>query len=197
MTEHVFNRNIGFMAAAAIFTSIGLNRSSTTQMIGGMMVSPLLIPITNSMNNNDVTKNIIQLIIMISVCVVIGMLYYSFFMNNNPSFETGDIKTIAKNRKYDYINDIIYALVAGACTYAAYGYEDSVNILIVSGIAIGIIIVPAFVSAGMLYAAGFDNIEKKNNPYFKDANFSMLLGMIYVVVVVIGYITARKINDIL
>ena len=196
--EYIFNSDFGYTVSASILTSIGLGTNNLPKMIGGMLIAPLANPIIKIASTGIITDNIIQLIILILACIVIGIIYFNCFLLNDESFEpTERMIDIADFRKIGYWNDIIYGLVIGMTIYGAYGNMDLTSSNIIAGFAVGVTILPAFVNAGIMFGAGFkgfnDKIENLNLAVYGLS--SSYVGLIYLVTVLIGFTGSMKLDE--
>ena len=192
------NSDFGYTVAASILTSIGLATNEIPQMIGGMLISPLANPIINILNTGVITQNIIQLVILISTCIVIGMIYFQFFLSHNKKFEpTERMIGLADFKGSGYWNDIIYGLVIGVCIYSIHNKVNLYSTNIVAGIAIGVTILPAFVNAGIMFGAGLNGFDD-NNKIERNLNVhglsSSYVGLIYLITILIGFTIASQID---
>jgi Domain of unknown function (DUF389) len=195
MAELILNKDFGLTVAASIFTGIGLGQNDLAQMIGGMLISPLAKPIMNSIMVGDVMMNMIKLLIMVLTCVVIGIFYFMVYAKDGFT-PTERMVSIANPEGRGYLSDVIYGLVAGMVVYASHGGgADDFNIL--AGLAVGVTILPAFVNAGIMFGAGMkgyrDPLWNKNLSVY--GLTSSLVGIIYLVCIVIGFLTAKTVNE--
>ena len=190
--NYVLNKEFGFTLAASIFTSIGLGRNDLPHMIGGMVVSPLGGPIMRMAKEGDFMTNLIQLIILISVCVVMGIIYFNVFLAKD-FVPTERMMGIGNPKGTGYMNDIIYGLVVGACLFAISDQFDDTSIGVMIGVTIGVTIFPAFVNAGIAYGAGAHNyVDHEGNNLTLYGNASMIVGLIYLLTIFAGYVGSEK-----
>jgi uncharacterized membrane protein len=195
MAEFIMNKDFGLTVAASIFTSIGLGQNDLPQMIGGMLISPLAHPIMNAIMSGNIYTNIIQLTILILTCVVIGMIYFSMFISEDFK-PTERMINIANYKGRGYWNDVVYGLVAGMVIYTSHGYHDPNNINTLAGLAVGVTILPAFVNAGIMFAAGlYDYKGPMGNNLGKYGFTSSFVGVIYLVFIVVGFMVAKGVDE--
>jgi hypothetical protein len=194
------NSDFGYTIAASILTSIGLGTNEIPQMIGGMLISPMANPIINIFNTGIISKNVIQLIILIITCIVIGIIYFQVFLSHNKEFEpTERMIGIADFKGSGYWNDIVYGLVIGMCIYSIHDKLNLYNTNIVAGIAIGVTILPAFVNSGIMFGAGLngfaitDDNKIKQNLGIRGVS-SAYVGFIYLITILIGFTIATQIH---
>jgi hypothetical protein len=198
--DFILNSDFGYTVAASILTSIGLGTNEIPQMIGGMLISPMANPIINILNTGVIAKNVIQLIILILTCIVIGMIYFQFFLAHNKEFKpTKKMTGIADFKGSGYWNDIVYGLVIGICIYSIHNKLNLYNTNIVAGIAIGVTILPAFVNSGIMFGAGLNGLTITDDNKIKQ-NLSMngvssaYVGFIYLITILIGFTIATQIH---
>lgn len=204
--EYIKNSDFGYTVAASILTSIGLGTNELPQMIGGMLISPIANPIVKMMDTGLFLTNIIQLIILILTCIVIGMLYFHLFWSDVKTFKpTEKMINIADFKGQKYWNDVVYGFVVGMCVYAAYDNLTLTNANVLAGVAIGITILPAFVNAGIMISAGLHGYTDKKEEELSGEDdeinnlaiyglSSSSVGIIYLVTNLFGFITARTVR---
>ena len=195
MSYLLLNKDYGLTVAASIFTGIGLGQNDLVQMIGGMIISPMANPIIDSIVSGDILFNIVKLIIMILTCIAIGIIYFTLFLPNN--FEpTERMLSIADSEFRRYWSDMVYGLVAGIVIYSSYGNYNPNNINILTGIAVGVTVLPAFVNAGIMFGSGLHGYRDKqltNMGYYGLTSTSV--GMIYLISIFLGFSGAHIVDN--
>lgn len=196
----ILNSDFGYTLSAAILTSIGLGTNSLPKMIGGMLISPMANPIIRMVDSGNITSNIIQLIILILTCIVIGMIYFNYFnyfMSNGVFEPTEKMKQMGNIKVNDYWNDIIYGLVIGITIYGAHETLNLSSSNVIAGFAIGVTILPAFVNAGIMFGAVLDDSynKKENTNIYVYGISSFYIGLIYLITVLIGLYGSMKVDQ--
>lgn len=168
------SHDIIYTILASIMASIGLDTNNLTALIGSMLVSPLSNPIINIMNNEPIQKNILLLLIYIIICISIGIIYHKFVYTLIKDFKiTDEMKSRGINKKFDYIYDIMYAIIAGICIYMGSNILNRQvnNMPVLIGVSIGISILPSFVNSGIMFSSG----------NYSNGVYSSILGLIYLI----------------
>lgn len=188
MYKDLFLATIG-----SIFACIGLTTGDPTQLIAAMLVSPLLNPVDHMLRHGNVAQKIAEMLILITACVVIGMLYHYVVLSHDDLKITPQLDLMTRYETLDYAHlyDVAFGVVAGICMYMVNNKSyvtDNVAIQTNVGIAIGITLLPAFVSAGILFSAN-DKAHKNSG------KAGLLLGFIYMTSIISGYVVARSVSD--
>lgn len=189
----MFGKELTYTIAASVFASIGLVNNNLTQLIGAMLISPLGEPFLRIVNGEDIIANIALFVVLIMTCIMIGTMYMFAVSKLNPKFKESEFYTdpssymnkYAKWKGYAYINDIIYASLAGICLYIASQNIDT-NTLV--GVGIGITVLPPFIVIGMLISMYI--LEDVDNIYDKIISCSTE-GTIYLSFLTMGYAGAK------
>lgn len=184
-------KDIFLATIASIFAAIGLVTGSNTQLIGGMLVAPLLNPVNDMLKNGNIASNLVQFLILVATCIVIGMLFHHTFLNGQKLKVTEQLEGLSRYKNGDYLYDFAYGFFAGICLHVI-NERNFVNqgdaTLGTAGIAIGVVLLPAFVTTGILLSANERTISNSSGA-------SMMLGAVNIVSIVLGYLSARGVID--
>jgi hypothetical protein len=190
--ENIINKNnLIYTVLASILAAIGLDANNLTAIIGSMLVSPLASPLLNIIENKNYIINLIQILILSIVCISIGLIYYIIVYGVNPYnnfIVTQQMKNISTFKGYQYIYDVFYALIIGICIYLAHVNKNDNNtsyIQVLTGVGIGISILPPFVNTGMLMGARMP---------IKQISSGIVLGSIYLIGMTSGIIFSDFLN---
>lgn len=201
-------KDIFLTLIGSIFAAVGLSTGNTSQLIGAMLISPMMNPVNRMLIDGEVIKNTVQFMILVSFCIVVGILFNYIVFNNDPIPATPLIDGLTKYHGFDknYLYDVIYGLAAGTGLYVLNNksyVDETTRILGNVGVSTGITILPAFVATGMLIKT--KNTDNVLNPpdHFNDPdnilipNTSMFLGIVNLIAITTGYLSARYISDTL
>lgn len=188
-------KDLFFTIIASTFACIGLTTGDPTQLIGAVLVSPLINPVNKMFHTGDMIHNIIEFAILAAVCVVIGMIYHHIVLSGNKLKITPQIDLLSKYDDYDkdYLYDVAYGFVAGICMYVINNksyVSTNMSIQANAGIAIGITLLPAFVNGGILFNANDQTIKNS-------AKASIVLGVVYLVSIITGYAISNQVSNLI
>ena len=154
--------NLWVLMFAVFIASLGLNVNSTAVIIGAMLVSPLMGPITGiglslGVNDFDMLKTAWRnFLLMVVVSLVTSTLY--FFIS---PISTAQSELLARTSPTTY--DVLIAFFGGLAGMVAQTRRDKA-VTVVSGVAIATALMPPLCTAGFGIATG---------------NIQFLLGALY------------------
>lgn len=195
--NYIGTSDFGYTIAASILASIGLATNNIPQAIGAMLISPLSNPVIKMIDTGEVVDNIIMLVILITTCIAIGMLYFQLYLSNSSEFIPTDMMTgMFALQDASYRNHILYGIVIGVCVYAAHNSIKDSDQIVLIGIAIGITVLPAFVNAGIMFGSGLNGFADANgvSPVTHGMS-SSLIGFIYLATLIPSFVFSRYIHD--
>lgn len=144
--------NLWVLMFAVFIASLGLNVNSTAVIIGAMLVSPLMGPITGiglslGINDFEMLKTAWRnFLLMVFVSLVTSTLY--FFIS---PISTAQSELLARTSPTTY--DVLIALFGGLAGMVAQTRKDKA-VTVVSGVAIATALMPPLCTAGFGLATG-------------------------------------------
>ncbi len=138
--------NVWILFFAVIVASVGLNVNSTAVIIGAMLISPLMGPITGiglaigSFDEELLQKSVKNLIIMVLISIVASTLYFLISPIN-------DARSELLARTQPTIFDVFIAFFGGLAGILATS-RKSQSITVISGVAIATALMPPLCTAG-------------------------------------------------
>lgn len=138
--------NVWILAFAIIVASVGLNINSTAVIIGAMLISPLMGPITGIglsigiVDEDLLRKSLRNLLIMVLISIVTSTLYFLI----SPLSEAQS-ELLARTRPTTY--DVLIAFFGGLAGIVATS-RKSQQITVISGVAIATALMPPLCTAG-------------------------------------------------
>ena len=138
--------NVWILFFAIIIASVGLNVNSTAVIIGAMLISPLMGPITGlglavgTYDEELLRKSIKNLAIMVSISVIASTLYFII----SP---LSDARSELLARTQPTIFDVFIAFAGGLAGIIATS-RKSQSITVISGVAIATALMPPLCTAG-------------------------------------------------
>lgn len=199
MSIHNYKNEMILTIFASILAANGLLSNNIPAIIGSMLISPYLAIIANISKNLYNKKIVIHeyvvLGISISISLIVGILYYMLQTNITPSYTyeitTGREEMISRanlNRQH-YISTFIYAITCGLIfniVNCNNRYNESTKIIINTGLAIGVSLLPPVVNSGLF-------LVENNKEY---ALNSLLLSGTTMGGVIIGIVSAMYIGKL-
>lgn len=183
----------GYALLASILAAIGLSNNSYAGIIGSMLVSPISSPIVDIyLKDNDVSENVKDLAVLVTVCVAVGVIYYMILYKIlGGTFEMNDeMRSRSEWKGKKYIFDFMYAVVGGMAVYIAYDSNIAkTNINAIVGVGIGASLLPPLVNSGMLLGASLDGYSLMDG-----AKSSFILTVINIVGLSVGFHAAKLVN---
>lgn len=144
--------NLWVLMFAVFIASLGLNVNSTAVIIGAMLVSPLMGPITGiglslGINDFDMLKTAWRnFLLMVGVSLITSTLY--FFIS---PISTAQSELLARTSPTTY--DVLIAFFGGLAGMVAQTRKDKA-VTVVSGVAIATALMPPLCTAGFGLATG-------------------------------------------
>ncbi len=138
--------NLWVLAFAIIVASVGLNVNSTAVVIGAMLISPIMGPITGIglsvgiLDEDLLKKSLRNLLIMVGISLVTSTLYFLITPLSEPQPEL-----LARTRPTMY--DVIIAFFGGLAGIVATS-RKSQPFTVISGVAIATALMPPLCTAG-------------------------------------------------
>ena len=154
--------NLWVLMFAVFIASLGLNVNSTAVIIGAMLISPLMGPITGiglslGINDFDMLKSAWRnFLLMVIVSLVVSTAYFII-----SPISTARSELLARTTPTTY--DVLIAFFGGLAGMVAQTRKDKA-VTVVSGVAIATALMPPLCTAGFGLATG---------------NFQFLFGAIY------------------
>jgi uncharacterized hydrophobic protein (TIGR00271 family) len=171
---------------AVFIASIGLNTNSTAVIIGAMLVSPLMGPITGaglSMGIYDfemLKKSLRNLVIMTLIALVTSFLYFAI-----SPLKQAQSELLA--RTYPTIYDVLIAVFGGATGIIASTRKEK-SLTAIPGVAIATALMPPLCTAGYGLATG-------QIRYFLGAIYLYLINSVFIgltAFIVVRFLAFRK-----
>lgn len=165
--------NLWVLIFAIFIASLGLNVNSTAVIIGAMLVSPLMGPITGvglalGINDFDMLKSAWRnFLLMVIVSLVTSTAY--FFVS---PISTAQSELLARTTPTTY--DVLIAFVGGLAGMVAQTRKDKA-VTVVSGVAIATALMPPLCTAGFGLATG-------NFNYFFGALYLFTINTVFIAV---------------
>ena len=165
--------NLWVLMFAVFIASLGLNVNSTAVIIGAMLVSPLMGPITGiglslGINDFDMLKIAWRnFLLMVVVSLVTSTLY--FFVS---PISTAQSELLARTSPTTY--DVLIAFFGGLAGMVAQTRRDKA-VTVVSGVAIATALMPPLCTAGFGIATG-------NLQYFLGALYLFTINAVFIAV---------------
>lgn len=164
--------NVWILAFSIVIASVGLNVNSTAVIIGAMLISPLMGPITGiglavGTNDGPLLKNATKnLVIMMSISLVASCLFFiiSPLQLVNP--------TELEARTSPTIYDVLIALFGGLAGILESCRKEKGTVL--SGVAIATALMPPLCTAGYGLANG-------SLHFFLGASFLFLINCVFII----------------
>lgn len=164
--------NVWILAFSVVIASVGLNINSTAVIIGAMLISPLMGPITGvglALGTNDFSllkDSGRNLLVMVVVSLLAAFVYFLISPLNlvNP--------TELLSRTRPTIFDVIIALFGGAAGMLENSRKERGTVL--SGVAIATALMPPLCTAGY-------GIAKGNFQFFIGAMLLFLINTVFIV----------------
>lgn len=144
--------NVWILFFAIIVASVGLNVNSTAVIIGAMLISPLMGPITGlglAIGTNDeklLQKSVKNLAVMVFISLLASTLYFLLSPLN-------DARSELLARTQPTIFDVFIAFFGGLAGIVALS-RRSQSITVISGVAIATALMPPLCTAGFGIATG-------------------------------------------
>ena len=144
--------NVWVLFFAIIVASVGLNVNSTAVIIGAMLISPLMGPITGigfavgTFDEELMRKSLKNLAIMVFISLVASTLYFLI----SP---ISDARSELLARTQPTIFDVFIAFFGGLAGIVA-SSRKSQSITVISGVAIATALMPPLCTAGFGIATG-------------------------------------------
>ena len=138
--------NLWVLAFAIIVASVGLNINSTAVIIGAMLISPIMGPITGVglsigvLDEDLLRKSLRNFLIMVVISLITSSLYFLV----SPLNEAGS-ELLARTRPTTY--DVIIAFFGGLAGIVAMS-RKSQPFTVISGVAIATALMPPLCTAG-------------------------------------------------
>ena len=138
--------NVWILAFAIIVASVGLNVNSTAVIIGAMLISPLMGPITGIglsigiVDEDLLRKSLRNLLIMVLISIITSTIYFVI----SPLSEAQS-ELLARTRPTTY--DVLIAFFGGLAGIVATS-RKSQQITVISGVAIATALMPPLCTAG-------------------------------------------------
>lgn len=165
--------NLWVLMFAVFIASLGLNVNSTAVIIGAMLVSPLMGPITGiglslGINDFEMLKTAWRnFLLMVGVSLVTSTLY--FFVS---PISTAQSELLARTSPTTY--DVLIAFFGGLAGMVAQTRKDKA-VTVVSGVAIATALMPPLCTAGFGLATG-------NFQYFLGALYLFTINAVFIAV---------------
>lgn len=165
--------NLWVLMFAVFIASLGLNVNSTAVIIGAMLVSPLMGPITGiglslGINDFEMLKAAWRnFLLMVGVSLVTSTLY--FFIS---PISTAQSELLARTSPTTY--DVLIAFFGGLAGMVAQTRKDKA-VTVVSGVAIATALMPPLCTAGFGLATG-------NFQYFLGALYLFTINAVFIAV---------------
>lgn len=171
--------NVWILAVSIIIASVGLNVNSTAVIIGAMLISPLMGPITGAglaLGTNDIAlmrTALMNLLIMIGISLLASCLYFlvSPLDLANP--------TELESRTSPTIYDVLIALFGGLAGILESCRKEKGTAL--AGVAIATALMPPLCTAGY-------GIAHANAHFFFGALFLFLINSVFIVLATYGMV---------
>ena len=138
--------NVWILAFAIIVASVGLNVNSTAVIIGAMLISPLMGPITGIglsigiVDEDLLRKSLRNLLVMVIISLLTSAVYFFISPLNEAQSEL-----LARTRPTTY--DVLIAFFGGLAGIVATS-RRSQQITVISGVAIATALMPPLCTAG-------------------------------------------------
>jgi len=181
------HQNSIYLTLAAIFGAWGIVSDSNDALIASMLVSPFFVPIINMYLKNGrstaIANNSAILVASVLYCIAIGVITAKIMkLENKPESKTMiKISSWRISSNESTIMAYIIPILCGVLIAVAYRNQ---NIVPMVGAGVAIMILPAFVNAGLYIGRGKGKDNKKK------AWDSVLIGTINVVLAAISYFIA-------
>ena len=144
--------NLWVLAFAIIVASVGLNVNSTAVIIGAMLISPIMGPITGvglsigTLDEDLLKRSLRNFLIMVAISLITSTLYFLISPLNEAQSEL-----LARTRPT--IFDVIIAFFGGLAGIVATS-RKSQPFTVISGVAIATALMPPLCTAGYGLATG-------------------------------------------
>lgn len=138
--------NLWVLAFAIIVASVGLNMNSTAVIIGAMLISPIMGPITGigfsigTIDEDLLRKSLRNLLIMVGISLITSTIYFLISPLNDAGSEL-----LARTRPTTF--DVIIAFFGGLAGIVATS-RKSQPFTVISGVAIATALMPPLCTAG-------------------------------------------------
>lgn len=166
--------NLWVLMFAILIASLGLNINSTAVVIGAMLISPLMGPITGiglalGINDFDMLKTAWRnFLLMMIVSLVTSAIYFAI-----SPISTARSELLARTSPTTY--DVLIAFLCGLANMVAQTRKDKVFFSVVLGVAISNALMPPLCTAGFGLATG-------NFNYFFGALYLFAINAVFIAV---------------
>ena len=165
--------NLWVLMFAVFIASLGLNVNSTAVIIGAMLVSPLMGPITGiglslGINDFDMLKTAWRNFLLM---VVVSLVTSTFYFFISP-ISTAQSELLARTSPTTY--DVLIAFFGGLAGMVAQTRKDKA-VTVVSGVAIATALMPPLCTAGFGLSSG-------NLSYFLGALYLFTINAVFIAV---------------
>ncbi len=138
--------NLWILIFATVIASVGLNINSAAVIIGAMLISPLMGPITGvgySLSVNDfelLKKSLKNFVLAISISLVASTLYFLI-----TPLDTAQSEILARTNPSTW--DVFVAIFGGLAGFVASSRKEK-NLTVIPGVAIATALMPPLCTAG-------------------------------------------------
>lgn len=144
--------NLWILIFAVIIASVGLNIDSTPIIIGAMLISPLMGPITGiglavGINDVELMKRSIINYLVASLFAVFAAMFYFFISPLNEA------QSELLARTYPTLYDVLIAFIGGTAGFLALSTKGN-HIQVIIGVAISTALMPPLCTVGFGIATG-------------------------------------------